>query len=191
MEEKIRYSVSDLSISPVTENDVHSFSEFYCGVEKLDEFFHNEVVLCSKYNYLVPYKCTLNSTGEIVGLFTLANDVLALEHEDRVNFPNLSQEYDHIFCIQSSYPAINIGHLAVRESMQSRGIGSFIVNFVAATFANMRISGCQFITVDAINRLRTTNFYELKLGFNFQTVSDLNADTRRMYLDIFTKPRGE
>lgn len=89
MEEKIHYSASDLDFSPLTEDDMASLSYFSCSVTEIDDFFHNEVSLCSKYKYLIPYKCTLLESGEIVGLFTLANDVLALEYEDKVDFPNL------------------------------------------------------------------------------------------------------
>ena len=56
------------------------------------------------------------------------------------------------------------------------------------TFATKRISGCQFITVDALNNPRTLSFYSDKLGFEFQTLSDMGKHTRRMYLDIFSHP---
>lgn len=186
MEEKIRFSADDISISKVSESDYQSFSDFYCGVDEIDDFFHDEVALCSKYNYLIPYKCTLSKTDEIVGLFTLANDILALEYEDKIDFPNLASEYCDIFCRQPTYPAVNIGHLAVRKDLQSRGIGQLIVEFVQVTFATIRLAGCQFVTVDALNNLRTIRFYQDKLGFEFQTLSDLGNHTRRMYLDIIT-----
>ncbi|MDE6378282.1 MAG: GNAT family N-acetyltransferase, partial [Duncaniella sp.] len=134
------------------------------------------------------YKCCLRSTGAIVGLFTLANDTLKLEYEDRVDFPNLASEYSDIFSRQCTYPAINIGHLAVRADVQSNGIGKYIVEFVRMTFTHYRGAGCQFITVDALNNIRTVNFYTFKLGFEFQTLSDLGNHTRRMYLDIFSAP---
>jgi len=104
------------------------------------------------------------------------------------DYPNLNQEYSEIFRRQPSYPAINIGHLAVRNDMQSRGIGRLIVEFVAATFSHIRIAGCQFLTVDALNNPRTINFYHDKIGMEFQTVYDMGAHTRRMFLDIFSSP---
>lgn len=188
MEEKIRYSASDIEISPLRESDIPSLSNFYCGQPEIDDFFHDEVELCSKYKYLIPYKCTLKENGDIIGLFTLANDILRLDYEDKIDFPNLNAEYSDIFIRQTTYPAINIGHLAVRNDMQSKGIGGYIVDFVRITFSSFRISGCQFITVDALNNLQTINFYTDKVGFEFQTLSDLNKHTRRMYLDIFTSP---
>ena len=68
------------------------------------------------------------------------------------------------------------------------GIGCIIVEFVRASFSMIRVSGCQFITVDALNNYRTINFYTDKLGFEFQTLSDMGNHTRRMYLDIFSHP---
>lgn len=188
MEEKIRYSASDIAISRITESDKEALSAFFCGVETIDRFIHDEALLCAKYLYLIPYKCTFRDSGEILGVFTLANDVLTLEYEDKSDFPNISPEYSDIFLRQTSYPAINIGHLAVCEEEQSKGIGRLIVNFIAASFSRLRMSGCQFITVDALNNRRTKNFYENRLGFEFQTVLDMGKETRRMYLDIFTSP---
>ncbi len=72
--------------------------------------------------------------------------------------------------------------------MQSKGIGRLIVEFVRASFSHIRISVCQFITVDALNNHRTVSFYTDKLGFEFQTLSDIGRHTRRMFLDIFSQP---
>lgn len=188
MEEKTLFSISDVILSPITESDKKSLSVFSCDSPEIDNFFHDEVLLCGKYGYLIPYKCVIKETGVMAGLFTLANDILSLEYEDIVNFPNLSAEYYDIFRRQPTYPAVNIGHLAVRNDTQSRGIGRLIVEFVRASFSQFRTAGCQFITVDALNNPRTLSFYTDKLGFEFQTLSDIGKHTRRMYLDIFSKP---
>lgn len=186
MADEIPYSESDIDISPLTPEEMRALGDFSCGSAELDDFFHNEVELCAKYHYLSPYKCTLVETGEIVGLFTLANDVIALEYEDKVDYPALNPEYDDIFRRQPTYPAVNIGHLAVRNGKQSKGIGRIIVEFVYVTFSQLTVAGCQFVTVDALNNPRTLNFYTHKLGFEFQTVSDIGKHTRRMYLDLIT-----
>lgn len=188
MEEKILFSIFDVRLEPVTENDTKTLSVFSCGCPEIDDFFHGEMILCRKYGYLIPYKCVLKENEEIVGLFTLANDTLSLDYEDKIGFPNLPPEYSDIFSRQPTYPAINIGHLAVREDTQSKGIGRLIIEFVRASFSRQRVSGCQFITVDALNNSRTLSFYTDKLGFEFQTLSDMGKHTRRMYLDIFSTP---
>lgn len=81
---------------------------------------------------------------------------------------------------QSSYPAINIGHLGTLEKYQGLGIGSMIIDLVADTYEKHRQSGCQFITVDALNNDKTIKFY-YKNCFGFQTNSDFTSPTRRMY----------
>lgn len=188
MEAKIRFSATDISISPITDSDSQSLSVFCCGEPEIDDFFHDEVALCSKYKYLIPYKCTLKDTDEIIGVFTLANDILRLEYEDKIDFPNLHDEYNDIFQRQTSYPAVNIGHLGVRADVQSKGIGALIIDFVRMTFSIYRMAGCQFVTVDALNNQRAIHFYQDKVGFEFQTLADYGNHTRRMYLDIFTHP---
>ena len=81
---------------------------------------------------------------------------------------------------QSSFPAINIGHLGTSVDFQDIGIGMYIIEFVAGTFSQYRQAGCQFITVDALNNPRTVSFY-LNNQFNFQTNHDFYSATRRMY----------
>ena len=81
---------------------------------------------------------------------------------------------------QSSYPAINIGHLGTSVEFQGKGIGMTIIEFVAGTFSQYKQAGCQFITVDALNNERTIRFYLNNL-FIFQTNRDFCSQTRRMY----------
>lgn len=184
MEAKTRYSVIDLNFLPLSEDDYISLSDFSCGVKELDDFFHNEMELCAKYRYLIPYKCILLETGEIVGLFTLANDIENLEYEDRIDFSCIPAEYSEIFLRQTTYPAVNIGHLAVKSGYQSKGIGQCILSFVIATFNTQKATGCQFITVDALNNARTLNFYQNSFGFQFQSLYDLGKHSRRMYFPL-------
>lgn len=92
----------------------------------------------------------------------------------------ISSEYVSIFENQTSYPAINIGHLGVKEDFQSKGIGQKIIDFVIYTFCNYNMSGCQFITVDSLNNKRTNKFYSRNYFYN-QTNSDCTSATRRMY----------
>ena len=108
--------------------------------------------------------------------------------DDRTDFieqssGKMAEEYIPIFQKQTSFPAVNIGHLAVREDMQSKGIGRKVLDFVLGTFIDYDVSGCQFITVDSLNNPRTNNFY-LRNGFINQTDMDMHESTRRMFLPI-------
>ena len=98
---------------------------------------------------------------------------------DDLRFEAESETVD-FFSRQSSFPAINIGHLGVSEKVQCKEIGTAIIDLVADTFTKYRQAGCQFITVDALNNSDTIRFYQLN-GFSFQTNRDFYSITRRMY----------
>ena len=166
--------------------DYENMSAFSCGVKALDDFFHFEVKECVQRRYLSAYTVFIDS-GEIVAAFTLMNDALMIgsqtEKEDFIEDLKLETDEDVADFLnrQSSYLAINIGHLGTSKDYQSMGIGSMIIDLVADTYAKYRQSGCQFITVDALNNERTTKFY-CENSFGFQTNHDSTSPTRRMYL---------
>ncbi len=98
------------------------------------------------------------------------DDLSYISTNEKINF----------FTRQTSFPAINIGHLGISKSYQGKGIGTAILDLVAETFSNYRQAGCQFITVDAINKGEVAQFYCAN-GFYFQTDKDFYSSTRRMY----------
>ena len=165
--------------------DYENMSAFSCGVKALDDFFHFEIRECVQRRYLSAYSVFLDSE-EIVGAFTLMNDALMIgsqtEKEDFIGDLRLETNEDVADFLnrQSSYPAINIGHLGIAKDYQSLGIGAMIIDLVADTYAKHQQSGCQFITVDALNNPRTTRFY-CENSFSFQTNRDSTSTTRRMY----------
>lgn len=188
MEERTPSSAIEFAIRPLVENDRESIQSFHCGCQELDDFFHHEVFICVRYGYVAAF-CAENNAGEIIALFTLANDVIVLtsryEKQDFVEEVTewVDERYRMIFEKQSSFPAINIGHLAVRTDYQCKHVGKDILDFVEATFSDYKTAGCQFITVDSLNNPRTNKFY-MRNGFQLQTNSDALMPTRRMYLPI-------
>lgn len=182
---KTRYSDTDLQIRLMTDADYENMSAFSCGVKCLDDFFRYEVKECVERKYLSAY-CAFTESDGIVAVFTLMNDAIMIDSEDeKIDFfDDLRLEEDSsvvaFFKKQSSFPAINIGHLGTSIDFQDNGIGMFIVEFVAGTFSQYRQAGCQFITVDALNNPKTVRFY-LNNQFNFQTNHDIYSSTRRMY----------
>lgn len=187
VEGKTRFSdiESQIQIRLMTDADFEKMSAFSCGVKKLDDFFHFEVKECVRRHYLSAYSVFINS-GEIVAAFTLMNDALMIGSKDEKNdfIEDLKLETDEDIVSflnrQSSYPAINIGHLGTLNKYQNLGIGSLIIDLVAYTYANHQQSGCQFITIDSLNNERATKFY-CKNSFGFQTNRDSTSPTRRMY----------
>lgn len=165
--------------------DYENLSAFSCGVGPLDDFFNHEVQECVRRHYLAAY-CAYNNDGELVAAFTFMNDALMIagetEKNDFIEDLKLEANSDIVdfFNKQSSYPAINIGHLGTRTCCQRRGTGTAIIDLVADTYQRFKQAGCQFITVDALNNPLTTGFYR-KSGFFFQTNKDFYSATRRMY----------
>lgn len=193
MAAKIQFS--KISFKILNEDYFNQMSSFSCGNNDLDIFFQKEVYICSKCHMFSAY-CVLYDNN-IVAAFTLANDSLVIEYDDKTDVKDCMKEYaplgkdslyDEYFEKMSVFPAINIGHLAVRSDLQSQGIGEYILNYVIYTFLNYSIAGCLFVTVDALNNSRTNNFY-CKNGFICQTSKDITATTRRMYfpLNIYRK----
>lgn len=185
----MQFSNIEIFIERLKEEDNEELSSFSCGDDTLDDFFHHEILICSKYHYVSSY-CARNKTNnEIVAVFTLTNDAVILGNsEDKADFieeaaTKMPEEYRSIFEKQTSFPAVNIGHLGVRKDMQSRGIGKQILDFILSTFIAYKGSGCQFITVDSLNNRRTNKFYASN-GFSNQTNMDIKGSTRRMYLPI-------
>ena len=179
---KTRYSASDIKIEPFSPQE--NLSEFSCGNNGLDDFFKKEVVLCCKYKYLSAYSVKSVKTKELLALFTLSNDVVYLEKDDIEDLKSaLPIEYKPIFGSQPSFPAINIGHLAVKKELQSKGIGKVILLYLKNALITYRFTGVQFITVDSLNNARTNKFYSCN-GFLNQSNSDMNNNTRRMYLSL-------
>ncbi len=182
---KTQYSDIDIQIRMMTDADYENMSAFSCGVDELDEFFRYEVKECVERRYLSAY-CAFTESSGIVAVFTLMNDALMIssqiEKEDFIDDLKLEVDADivNFFGRQSSYPAINIGHLGSAVEYQSRGIGMVIIEFVAETFSNYHQAGCQFITVDALNNPESIKFYSSN-GFNYQTNRDMHSPTRRMY----------
>lgn len=178
----------EIKIQRIKKMDYRLLQSFTCGNKSLDTFFQNEMELCAMHHYVTPY-CAMDRKGQILAIFTLSNDsIIISDSSDKQEFSMLSsccfdQEYQQIFYQQSMFPAVNIGHLGVLESMQGLGIGSKIIDFVIGTYLNFEDAGCQFITVDALNKSRVKSFYA-KAGFNRQSSYDEADETVRMYYPL-------
>lgn len=188
MAEKIQSS--DIKISSFTSSDTNDLKSFCCGCEKMDNYIRLNLSVCDENRYVSTYIVRLISSNEIIAIFTLANDALIIQShgdkEDVVSENDIiaNSSYVEYFLEQSSFPAVNIAHLAVSQMWQSQDVGTKILDFVINTFANFKASGCQFITVDALNNHRVMKFYTVKNGFTPLTVCDMNNSTRRLYLPL-------
>lgn len=188
MVEKIQSS--DIKISAFTSLDIDELQSFCCGCKEMDNYIRLNLSVCDENRYVSTYIVRHISTNEIIALFTLANDALIIQSdEDKEDIvaenPIIAESsYVDFFLKQTSFPAINIAHLAVNQMWQSRDVGTQILDFVINTYANFKVAGCQFITVDALNNSRVMNFYMVKNGFTPLTICDMTSDTRRLYIPL-------
>ncbi|MDE5611619.1 MAG: GNAT family N-acetyltransferase [Odoribacter sp.] len=159
---------------------------FKCNHLDLADFLINDAKIYLKY---LRYTTFIIESSEItVAYYSLANDVLKLDPkvdtdlDDKIKLR--IEEKDHSFqeymFSQNVFPAVKIGRLAVHDDLRNNGYGTDIIRLLVASFKNNNKTGCQFITVDAINSNETLKFYE-KNGFEYVTVYDVNQESRQMY----------
>jgi Predicted P-loop ATPase fused to an acetyltransferase len=143
---------------------------FDCGNDDLNEFLKKDAV---KYLKVLSFTTfLLEADTHIVAYYSLANDLLRLEDNKEIRkwFEGVKNIVGHpswtLLLNQKEFPAAKIGRLAVHKDWQRLGVGSFILNFLTESFLTRNKTGCQFLTVDALNNTNTTDFYQ-KNGFDF------------------------
>jgi GNAT superfamily N-acetyltransferase len=178
------FSEGEIKVKQLT--DLYIFKPFDCGNEDLNDFLFNDSKINSRY---LRYATTVLETEDrIIAYYSLANDLLTVRdvedfREDIDSNIDIDIDYWEKFYAQAHYPALKIGRLAVDKDFQSMGLGRIIIDSLVNSFSNNSKSGCQFITVDAVNdhdKYRAINFYE-KNGFRLLTMLDFQKDSRLMY----------
>lgn len=174
-------------VTPLSKD--YNFKSFDCGNSDLNDFLFNDSKVYLRH---LRYTTTLLETdNQIIAYYSLANDLLSIS--DRQDFADemedskskIDFDFWEKFLNQKMYPAAKIGRLAVDEKFQCQGIGTFLIRSLVQSFIKKNKTGCQFITVDAINdnTQRTIKFYE-KNGFKALTINDVNKESRQMYKSL-------
>ena len=172
-------SIEDLALSILTKTTV--IPEFKSKDGDLKEFLMQEAKDYQEQLLAVTYLLQNPKTGEIVAYFSLLNDTIKFEEEDKKTRNRINRKIPYVKQ-RNHYPAVKIGRLAVSENYEHQGIGEQILQYVKALFAFGNRSGCRFLTVDAY--ADAVPFYEKKGGFKFFTETDINDDTRLLYFDL-------
>lgn len=176
-----------VKVTPLTKDYI--FKSFDCGNADLNDFLFNDSKVYLRH---LRYTTTLLETDkQIIAYYSLANDLLSIS--DRQDFADeMSDSKNKIdfdfwekFLNQKMYPAAKIGRLAVDRTFQDQGIGTMLIQSLVQSFIKKNKTGCQFITVDAINdnTQRTIKFYENN-GFKLLTMNDVNKESRQMYKSL-------
>lgn len=121
-----------------------------------------------------------DASGKTVAYFSLLNDKVDRDLSDKAVWNRLSREIPNAKR-RGSYPAVKIGRLAVSKDYEGQSYGRISLNYIKQTLLENRISGCRFVTVNALKE--AVGFY-LKNGFQI-LATPLEADeTVLMYFDL-------
>ncbi len=168
--------------------DLSEIKPFDCGNDELNEFLYEESYIHQIHLGMVTN--ILETESETIAYYSVSNDILkVLDKEDfgiEVAGLNIHEDYYEYFFEQDTYPAVKIGRLAVSEKYQRQGIGQFIIDSLVQSFKTNNKTGCQIITVDAINEPHVISFYE-RNKFTLLTLNDCNKHSRQMYLPLLEK----
>ena len=174
--------------TPLTLN--YNFKEFDCGNNDLNDFLLSDSKIYLRH---LRYTTTIIDTeDQILAYYSLANDLLNItdkedfQQEMDIENSKIHPDYWEKFLNQKMYPAVKLGRLAVHKDYQCNGMGEFILQSLTHSFVNNNKTGCQFLTIDAINdhkEQRALNFYE-KQGFKYLTVRDIGEPSRAMYKSL-------
>jgi GNAT superfamily N-acetyltransferase len=181
--------LKELEIAKVRLTDTYSIKPFDCGVADLNDFLFNDAKTHLKYLSSVTY--LFETKDKTIAYYSLQNDLLRIDpHTDKDfdrEISNIITDKDYSFLLKmkdlSTFPSAKIGRFAVDMEFQRCGYGTQILHLIIGSFLTNHKSGCQFLTVDALNNVDTLRFYE-KNGFSYVTLLDVNKLSRQMYKNL-------
>ena len=184
-------SFSDIQLEFERIDDVSVLSNFFCGVNVMDEFIHADVnglqSYIDKYDKTKTYLAKIKE--EIVAFFSILESEIILDADSKDDMKSrISHKPERAFNYpeyldEEKYPAIEIVYLAVEKSKRNQGIGRAIIMAIAKIAENI-LDDCDFLTVDAYHtkEYSAVGFYS-NLGFDKKTVIPY-ADIWPMYYVI-------
>jgi len=186
---KLIQGIQNGEIKVVKLTETYDIKPFNCGVLDLNEFLFQDAKTYLKYLYSTTF--LFENQNKTVAYYSLLNDVLTINSQCDKEFDcelsKIIADKDYAFLLEmkgiSLYPAVKIGRLAVDKNFQHYGFGTEILNLIIISFLTNNKTGCQFITVDALNNKETIKFYENN-GFSFVTLNDYNKQSRQMYKNL-------
>ena len=171
--------IEDLTLSILSKSTV--VEDFKSEDSDLNDFLLSEAKDYQEQLMAVTYILKDNSANRIVAYFSLLNDTIRFEKNDKKTRNKINRKIPYTKQ-RNHYPAVKIGRLAVDTDYSGQGIGEHVLRFIKTFFTVSNKTGCRFITVDAY--AKSVGFYEEKGGFKFFTDSDECEETRLMYFDL-------
>lgn len=165
-----------LSIESFT--DASILSDFYCGLQQMDDFIHQELQ-SYLHNDCYAY-CLKTEQQEIIAFIVLRIDIEVLVDNEIQD--DLVLLYD-IELPQEQYNSVEIEYLAVAESWQRKRIGYDLINEIENLINKINPNhSIDLITVSAFKSLEysTIPFYK-KCNFSDMEYNNPCSNTLRMY----------
>lgn len=164
----------------------YNIPAFDCGNSDLNDFLLTDALLYLRELIGVSYLYVDKKHNRTAAFFTLANDVIRLDHFPSKNqFNKLKKALPFPKRFIEDLPAVKIGRLGIDMQYQGLGLGREIIYTLFYSFLSGNKTGCRYVTVDAYNNPKTISFYQ-KCGFVFLTSADEIKDTRHMLFDLST-----
>ena len=170
--------ISDFQLQKL--EDSSQLKSFECEDSDLNDFIFDDALSYHTQLMGVTYLIVDKPKDHIVAYYTLFNDKITRDENERFIWNRLSRTLPNSKR-RKHYPAVKIGRLAVDKDYSKYGIGSDILTFLKILFTSGNRTGCRFITVDAYRT--ALPFYE-KNGFAYMTDKDSHEDTRLMFFDL-------
>ena len=121
-----------------------------------------------------------DASEKTVAYFSLLNDKVDRDLSDKNVWNRLSREIPNAKR-RRSYPAVKIGRLAVDKDYEGQSFGRISFNYIKQTLLKNRVSGCRFVTVDALKE--AVGFYQ-KNGFQILASPTDGDETVLMFFDL-------
>lgn len=159
---------------------------FDCRVDLLNDFLleEDDKIPNARHHALEllaeTYLFEDDAAKKTVAYFSLLNDKVDRDLSDRTVWNRLSREIPNAKR-RRSYPAVKIGRLAVSKDYEGQSFGRISLNYIKQTLLENRISGCRFLTVDALKE--AVGFYQ-KNGFQILATPETSDETVLMFFDL-------
>ena len=152
-------------------DEYESLKSFESGNQQMDDFIHDYLSVCSRNHFCITYYVRLKPKGDVIALFSLSNDSVDLSEDDfydmrigvaGTELPLVEYTFRERFEQKCTYPSLEITYLAVNKNYQNMKIGSTLIDFIANIARNQKVSGCIFLTVNALHTAAysAVSFYE-------------------------------
>lgn len=134
----------------------HNRKGFQCGVELLDNYFHNQANQDIKRKLSACFVCT-NPSGEILGYYTLSNSSVPQETISERWQKRLPTSY-------TSIPTTFLGRLAVDARFRNQGIGEYLLTYALKRSFEISMKIGSFAVITDPLDITAEHFYA-KYGF--------------------------